>query len=247
VVWHETTDDDDWSVAQTSHFCLYHRTTQKGAEKLLRAAERARTAQLRKWFAAREAAWTSACRIYLYPSGREYALATGVPAEAPGHTDIQMDGQRVLWRRINLHGDTDELSEAVLPHEVTHAVLAGRFAVRQVPRWADEGMAVLAEPDDRVQCHREYLRRHQEDGLYDLGDVMRMSDYPAGADRGLFYAQSVSLVDFLVRRQGPQAFTRFVQRGLRDGYEAALQKEYGWTFAELERHWRREALTSAAP
>jgi len=38
----------------------------------------------------------------------------------------------------------DVILKRVLPHEVTHAVLMLHFG-RPIPRWADEGAAVLAE------------------------------------------------------------------------------------------------------
>ena len=48
--------------------------------------------------------------------------------------------------RTNLRADHPQVLTAILPHEVTHVVLADLFTTQQIPRWADEGMAVLAEP-----------------------------------------------------------------------------------------------------
>jgi hypothetical protein len=231
-------------VAETDHFCIYHQTSRKGAERLARVAERTRTRQLRKWFGMEEVRWSEVCQVYLYPSSAAYAEATGVPAESPGHTEVQMAGERVLLRRINLHGDIDDLAEAVLPHEVTHAVLAGRFGDHAVPRWVDEGLAILAEPRERVRRHLSYLEQRRGDlGLYELGTMMRLADYPTPSSRGIFYAQSVSVVAFLSAHKGPQTFTRFVNKGLRSGYERALKEEYGWTLEELEQRWRQHSFS----
>ena len=40
---------------------------------------------------------------------------------------------------------------------------------------------------------------------------------------GAFYAQSVSLVEFLSKQKGPQEFTLFLQESLRSGADRALQ------------------------
>ena len=53
-----------------------------------------------------------------------------------------------------------------------------------------------------------------------------------------FYAESVSLVEFLSRQKGPETFTQFVREGLQNGYEPALQRYYGYqSFAELQQQW----------
>ena len=46
-----------------------------------------------------------------------------------------------------------------LPHELTHLILADRFSPRQVPRWSDEGMAVLADPAEKQRLHLRDLRQ----------------------------------------------------------------------------------------
>jgi hypothetical protein len=125
---------------------------------------------------------------------------------------------------------------------VTHAVLAGRFGAR-VPRWADEGMAVLSEPRDRVEAHLRHLPRWREEGrLFSLRRLMDQEEYPDPRDWGSFYAQSVSLVDFLVDAKGAPAFADFLREGLREGYGPALRRHYGWTWRELERRWHEHAF-----
>ena len=52
----------------------------------------------------------------------------------------------------------------VLPHEATHVVFAGRFGDRMLPHWADEGMAVLSEPRERIDLHLHNLPQHRVNG-----------------------------------------------------------------------------------
>ena len=141
---------------------------------------------------------------------------------------------------MELRCDNPTLLEAVLPHETTHVVLAGQFGPYDVPRWADEGMAVLSEPAEQIDKHRQNLARCQRDGqLFSPKDLMGLKDYPAPRQIPAFYAQSVVFVDFLVQQRGPQTFAAFLKDGLKDGYEPALRRHYGWDYATLQTHWDR--------
>ncbi|SRR5579875_351215 len=238
-------EQDGWRGAETANFRLWHQHTRGMAEAVLRTAERARAAQLRKWFGAVGPNWEPKCRICLYSSGEAYSQATGAPLNpGGGHTDIRADEGRVLSRSIHLHGTRAFLLNGVVPHEVTHAVLAGRLGSGRVPRWADEGMAILAEAQAHIDMHLRFLPRWRaDDALYSIRTLLEMRDYPEPHAIGVFYAQSVSLVDFLTRQKGGAArFAAFVRDGERDGYAASLRKHYGWSFAELDRHWQRYAF-----
>jgi hypothetical protein len=237
-------EEDGWQVARTTNFCLFHRNSPALAEAVLRTAERTRTVQQRKWFGAIAEDWSPRCAMCLYPSAESYSESTGAPANlGGGHTDVRVEEGRVLSRYIHIHGPRELLLEGVVPHEVTHAVLAGRMGGARVPRWADEGMAVLAEPKSRVELHLHSLSRCRDDQLlFSVSDLVQMRDYPQSRAIGAFYAQSVSLVDFLARAKGSTRFTAFVRDGERDGYAASLRRHYGWSFAELDRRWQRHAF-----
>jgi hypothetical protein len=232
-----------WSVAESANFRVFSRDSDAFAEDVLRAAERTRRGVLRKWFGTTGSDWRPRCELYVYPDAEEYAQATGAPPQAPALTKVEAEGGRVLARRIHVHGAPIDVLQAVLPHEVTHAVLAGRFGPTPVPRWADEGMAVLTEPRDRVERHLRGLPHWRDEGLlFGTRSLLELADYPPPHAWGSFYSQSVSLVDFLCREKDPQTFTRFLRDGIRDGYPRALRRYYGWSFRELEQHWRQHAF-----
>ena len=70
-----------------------------------------------------------------------------------------------------------------------------------------------------------------------------MDGYPEGRRIGPFYAESVSLVEFLSAEKGPKAFARFLRDGLADGYESALKADYDIDgFDDLQRRWQRLRL-----
>jgi tetratricopeptide (TPR) repeat protein len=235
-----------WARAETANFRVFHNQSTGLAERVARTAEATRAAMARKWLGVALPAWAPRCDIYLHACASHYAKATGAPEGNDGHSKIDQDRDtgRVVGRRIDLRCDHPNMLDGVLPHETTHVVLAGQFGRHFVPHWADEGMAVLSEPRQRVDLHLRNLPAHRRAGhLFGLGQLMGMEKYPEARFVGPFYAQSVSLVEFFCRKKGPQAFTRFLRDGLEGGYEAALRKHYGiHGFAELEQQWREHAF-----
>src|SRR5205085_9962184 len=198
-------------------------------EKAAQVAERTRDEMLRKWFGDSGEAWPQKCDLFLHANAQDYAQATGVPANSPGHSEIRQEGAHVVSRRMHMHCDNPNMLGAVLPHETTHVVIAGKFGDKPVPRWADEGMAVLTEPREQIDRHLRNLPKHsQERQLFYLRDLMRLEEYPEPRRVGAFYSQSVSVVEFLSGQKGPQVFAKFLHDGMHGGYEEALRRHYGY-------------------
>lgn len=241
---HAPRQSNGWAVAETANFRIFHMGESSSGEKFARIAEATRVSMTRKWFAEEPRPWTPKCDIYIHPTGAGYAKSTGAPAASPGHSTISLDAGRITQRRIDLRGDDPNMPVGVLPHETTHVVLAGRFGTHHVPRWADEGMAVLSEPAGRIDMHLRNLPTHDREGsLFRLGELMKMAEYPEPRRVGPFYAQSVSLVDYLCKKKNPATFTRFLREALDGQYESALERHYGYrSFDDLERDWRGQAL-----
>lgn len=229
----------NWYLAETKNFRVWHHLNQADATQVAKSSEACRVEAAMKWFGAVGNDWTPICEIYLHPTAQEYSKSTGAPVASPGHTTLKTEGVRVLSRRIDLHTDEANMMTGVLPHETTHVVLAGRMGDQPVPRWADEGMAVLSEPKNRIQKHLDNLPKHaRENTLFHVSRLMEMADYPEPKLVGPFYAQSVSLVDYLTRLKGPQAFSEFMKDGLKNGYESALSRHYGiQSYNDLNQSW----------
>jgi tetratricopeptide (TPR) repeat protein len=246
-VRHTPAREGYWAVAETTNFRILHLQNQEFAEKLARSAEATRAAMIRKWFGDDPGPWSPRCDIFIYATAQDYVQATGAPANSPGHSTMKTEGERVISRRIDLHADDPNMSVGVLPHETTHVVLAGRFGNHAVPRWADEGMAVLSEPRDRIERHLRNLPQHRADRhLFGTGQLMKLDAYPDPRYIGPFYAQSVSLVEYLSEKAGPRVFAKFLREGLDGGYEVALQKYYGvQSFAQLEQQWLEHTFAAS--
>jgi hypothetical protein len=234
-----------WFVGETTNFRIYHVQSPELARKAAEVAEQTRTQMYYKWFGRLAPNWSPKCEIYLYPTGQDYSRATGVPTSSPGHSSFNLDGGRVMGRQIDLPcEDSANMLAAVLPHETTHVVLAGNFGDHVVPRWVDEGIAVLTEPHEKVLRHLVKLPGfYRNRQLLEIRQLVHMDDYPDPRFVDAFYAESVSLVEFLSKQKGPEAFTQFVRDGLQSGYEPALQRYYGYqSFAELQQHWLQYAF-----
>jgi tetratricopeptide (TPR) repeat protein len=236
---------DGWEIAETANFRVLHNQSRETAEDVGRVAERTRAEMQKKWFGEAGDNWKPLCEIHLYATAQEYAKLSRESETSPGHSTIFCEGTRVTSRHIHLHCDDANLLTAVLPHEATHIVLAGQFGDKPLPRWADEGMAVLTEPQEKIDRYLarlpDFARQHQ---LFPVGQLLQQEDWPEVRRIAPFYAQSVSVVGFLSEKNGPQTFTRFVREGRRVGYEKALQQIYGYKdFSELEQDWRKMALS----
>ncbi len=234
---HLPPDTAGWSVTETRNFRIRHSNTPALAEKVARAAEHARSAAFFRWFAETGTVWQPRCEIYLYPSGTAFRRATGLPEAVPASSTTLGEAGRVFSRRIDLYRSAEHLLDAIIPHEVTHIVLADHFGTR-LPPWANEGIAVQEEPSHRVRLHLRSLPTYREQNrLYRVETLLRLNGYPGTSQMGPFYAQSVSLVEFLAKQRDPRVLVEFLRDGSSQGYEKALRRHYNMDFKELNRRW----------
>lgn len=227
-----------WKVWDTENFRILH-DDEALARQVALAAETIRRDQTGRWVGSQGvAAWAPRCDIYLYPTATQFSQMTGQPQDSPGFSTMGLGGGQVVARRVNLRADHPNLLTAVLPHEVTHVVLADVFREIQVPRWADEGMAVLSEPASEQELRAGDLSGPLADNrLFRVADLMSM-DYPDGRFWSLYYAQSVSLTRYLVEQGSPEKFIEFVRGSQRAGVDAELKRVYGITsVADLQTRW----------
>jgi hypothetical protein len=236
-----------WQVRETRNFRIYHTDPALGV-KAAEAAEATRNHQAKRWgSAAIRTAWSPRCDIYLYPSAAEFARMTGQPESSPGFSTMGINANRVISRRVNLRGDHPQLIAAILPHEVTHVVLADLFTEQQIPRWADEGIAVLAEPvSEQLSRAAELTGPLREGKVFKLSELMAI-DYPNEEAWNLYYAQSVSVTQFMVQQGTPAQFISFVRGAQQKGIDTALREVYHMEgSSELEQRWQTFARRQAA-
>jgi hypothetical protein len=125
-------------------------------------------------------------------------------------------------------------------HELAHIALYDALDGRPIPRWFNEGFAVLASGESSFERMGVLWTATVADTLLPLSDVER--SFPADEDQAsIAYAEAVDVVRFLLRREEQHRFRGLIDR-LEKGHdlEAALKLSYGITLADLEHEWRED-------
>jgi hypothetical protein len=145
-----------------------------------------------------------------------------------------MHGQ--VWQTMQIEGALDRLVLSVLPHEVTHTVFAHYFRC-PVPRWADEGGAVLSEDDLEKGHHDQLVRQILNAGrAIPLRRLFSLREYPY--EVGALYAEGYSVARFLVDSSNRPAFLAFIAQGMQGDWDAAVRAHYPYQSVEqLEEAW----------
>ncbi|HKB34842.1 MAG TPA: hypothetical protein VKD72_00215 [Gemmataceae bacterium] len=199
------------------------------------AAERYRKELAEKWLGKEMPTWDKPCPLRVTVTG----------SGSGGATSFAFDNGQILERRMHIQGTLDRLLVSVLPHEVTHTVLAHHFR-SPVPRWADEGGAVLCEDKQERRRHDQIIRRIVKDGrMIPLSRLFALREYPP--DVMVLYAEGYSITQFLVEKRNRKTFLAFVKQGTEDDWDRALKEHYGYEKIEdLEKEWLAH-LSRTAP
>ena len=189
-------------------------------------AEKYRREKALDWLGREMPAWPERCPLHV-------KLELGAAGGATTFT-FGMRGNRpvVTSQRMEIRGDAKQLLTSVLPHEVTHTVLAHHFG-RAVPRWADEGGSVLSENEEERFSHdircRELLNAGR--GIV-LRTLFRMAEYPR--DMIVLYAQGYSISAYLVEkggggREGRAKLLQFLAMGMGSDWQPGVPQRYHGT------------------
>ncbi|RMG36622.1 MAG: hypothetical protein D6725_10290 [Planctomycetota bacterium] len=218
---------------RTANFIVDAATPQI-AEQVARAAEYYRRELAEQWFGRAFPNWAAPCRITADTSKAGAGGATTFTF-SPG----PMGRTEVYNWDMKIQGPLDRLLVSVIPHEVSHTVLASYFR-RPLPRWADEGAATLAEDEQEKRRQRALVRSVLANRrLIPLASLLRMTEYPADMQQVLtLYAQGFALCDYLIQWKGRSAFLALLTDAHRSGWESAFARQYGVrNLAKLEAAW----------
>lgn len=199
------------------------------AERMGQWAEYYRKTKAVEWLGREMPPWPRRCPLIIKVTYGSSAGATSFNFEPEGYLPVRME----------VEGKMDRIVASVLPHEVTHTVMAHYFRC-PVPRWADEGGSVLSEDEQERQQHegevRRIVRSHRK---IPLRTLFNLKQYPP--DMIVLYAEGYSVTRMLVARSNRQKFLAFVADGMRGGWDRALQAHYGIRgINDLEAQWLRD-------
>ena len=165
---------------------------------------------------------------------------------AGGQTSFQFEQDprsgevHVFGWNMSIQGSLERILDSVLPHEITHTILACHFR-RPLPRWADEGAATLAEHESeklrQVHTVRQVLQTQHRIPLRKLVDI---KDYPKEMrDVFTLYAEGYSVAELLVQKGGKARYLKFLEDALKHSWNMSFKKHYGYkSVEEFEHSWQ---------
>jgi hypothetical protein len=244
-------ESNGWKVIESASFRIHHIGDAVTAERLAKVCERLRQSLRERWIGdTANIRWTPKCDLILYPTANDFQRLTRQPAERLGFADLEIGDGQVWMRRLHVRADDLQRLDKLLVHELTHVVLADHFAQRQIPRWADEGIAVLSEPVTRRNEWRRWLRDEAAQGrLFPLRDLANLRQIPRDKRLGdLFYAQSAALVEYLLseRKLSESQVLQLVSDSESQGLDRTLERWFPEeSFVALETDWQLWLATNS--
>jgi hypothetical protein len=198
-------------------------------ERIAEAAERYRSVLARRWLGRELPPWKEPCPI---------TVQIRKDIDRPGGaTTFAFDEGSIQRHSMTVEGTLDQILTSALPHEIMHTITAHHFR-RPVARWADEGVAVLAE-DEVEQSRHEQLTWEilaKPGRAIPLRRLLALKEYPP--DVLVLYAQGYSVTRFLVERKDRRTFLNFVGKGQEKDWDIAVCDCYGLaSVEELEKLW----------
>lgn len=178
------------------------------------------------WLGGELPAWPNPCPVRVIAGQNLAAQGVTTYNRAPVR-DFQME----------VVGSPQRILDSVLPHEVTHTILATYFG-RPLPRWADEGICTTVEHESERQKHevklREFLTSRR--GIA-MNKLFLLTEYPS--DVLPMYAQGYSVCQFLIAQNGPRSFVHFLGDYMQSpSWTQNIRAHYGYeSLAELQQAW----------
>ncbi len=180
----------------------------RNAELLANRAEELRARLAIFWLGKELPNWYRRCQIKIDVRN----------TEAAGSTVFTFENGEVFGWEMDIRGTVERLYDSVLPHEITHMILASHFRM-PVPRWADEGAATFTEHESERSKYRQKLYAALKSGKgIPFDRLFTIEEYPD--DPFPLYAHGFSITEFLIRQRGPHYFIAFV--------DACMNQEQTW-------------------
>lgn len=174
------------------------------------------------------------CPIYLFDTRDDYIKYTGAPVWSAGIAQMKP-------LQLSIFKGASDLKTTTLPHEITHLVLF-KFFEKEPPLWLTEGLAQFEEEASGKTFHKRALKDLISEGGYiKIKDIFSLQGVPED-HIGLFYLESLSIVEFLIRGHLRGLFGKFLDE-IKKGRSAedALKSVYQWKYAkgaeDFEKAW----------
>ncbi len=175
-------------------------------------------------------------KLYIYASANDLKGGMIYPQEWTGGVAFTRYGTMA----IGIAPSDINWGKTAIAHELTHLVINQMTLnpYNSPPTWLDEGLAMHTEGALGPEFATYLSRAIAEDGLISVQSLS--SPFSAYAEEAyLAYAQSYSLVEFLITNYGQSKMLELLNTFRQgSGYDAALQTVYGFDMDGLDRLWR---------
>ncbi len=240
---------DYWKKERGTHFIVWYSSDESPvwARSVLRAAETyyRRIAKNINYSRFRNFwTWDERVNIVIYQNKETFLNNTKQPAWSKG--GAYRDESLFKTKMIVTYKQEQNFLDGVLPHEISHLILGDFIGWdKSIPRWFNEGVAQLQE-SRKTRIVRPFMKKMiARNAHWPLRILMQteVRDLEGTDEVALFYAQSLSIIDFLISRFGSNKFGELCVM-LKRGYdfETALTKVYLFDFKtaeDLEKKWLR--------
>ena len=236
-------DNAPWQVFKSTHFLITYKNAKEA--QLNELAEKAEEYynkitddlgfnRFNFW------TWDNRARIYLFDNQEEYMKETGDPAWSAGRAQVN---SKLIQTFITARGFLDN----ILPHEMAHIIFREMVGFNNpgIPLWLEEGVASYQEQKNYF-VKADLANRIKKGNFMSLDDLGKL-DVAGLKDKDevrLFYAESYSLVKYLITVFGKDKFVFFCQN-LRDKRDLsrALVMTYSFSgLADFENSWKKYIL-----
>ncbi|MDO8580561.1 MAG: peptidase MA family metallohydrolase [Candidatus Omnitrophota bacterium] len=216
---------EEWKEYKKSHFIIYYQSAPFDfVENVEQSAERyyediARNLGFTRY---KGWAWDERAKIYIYDSAEHYVQEAKQASWS--HGSVSPSG-KVIRTFPMAHGFFD----STLPHEIGHIVFREFVGLEaQVPLWFEEGVAMYQEQAKRWGAHAAVREAIQNGTFIPLEEltIMVLRGKTDEALVQLFYAESASIVNFMMNELGKQRFVNFCR-------ELQESKSFDWTLDSI--------------
>jgi hypothetical protein len=151
--------------------------------------------------------WDKRARIYVFPDQETYVRETRQPAWSSGVTSYET---KTIWTYPRASGFFDSL----LPHEIGHIVFREVIGSRHVPLWLEEGVASYLEQAKRIGADKIVFEAMNQNVFIPLDQLSAIDgvELRQRQDVNLYYAESVSLISYLIEKFGASSFNQFCKK-----------------------------------
>jgi len=226
-------DEIKWNVEKSTHFLVYYKDAKKDfIDEIIRYSEDyydkiADNLGFRRydfWL------WDNRAKIYIYDDADDYQDSTGQSSLFAGHASIK---NKTIYTYPYEYG----FFETTLPHEMGHIIFREfvGFDNPAIPLWLDEGVASFQE-SARIYSADAIVQASIRDGQFMPLEDLSLRGPLQFQNRNtvnIFYAESVSIVNYLIKQFGRDNFVRFCQR-LRDRRSLQDALDYTYSFKNLQ-------------